>query len=278
MIRSKLSRFCICAAAALIVASCRADGISLPPFSAICEGSAEHFIYAGRNDVPTVAWFAAPPKAPKVGNTLLVKITPQTQAFLVPIGTPSDADIFVVPFSFKATETQKEFGVQVERIFRQAWDLDHQIPVGHFYARFLLSRGSRQPVAAGDTSASPTPNAQWERTLKSLRLETSNIEAERLGRKHSRTISFLKPIDGEMPVMGSILIYNKENRKVLCFVAEDWPEALVEAQIGACLAVLYGYVGPELDYNAEVTQDNIIKLQRLEDCSRAMQAEAEKLK
>ncbi len=184
----------------------------------------------------------------------------------MPIGTPTDADIFVVPFSFKATETQKEFGVQVERIFRQRVAFDYILPIGHFYAKELLR--------SGETRASPTPNAQWERTLTSLRLETSRLEAERLGRQHSRTISFLKPIEGRMPVMGSILIYNKENRKVLCFVAEDWPEALVEGQIGACLAVLYGYVGPELDHNTEVERENIIKLQSLEDCSRAISRSA----
>jgi hypothetical protein len=269
MIRSKLSRFCIGFAAAVLVSSCRADGIPLPPFSAICGGSAEHFSYAGRNDVPTVAWFGSPPKAPKVGNNLLVRITPQTQAFLLPIGTPTDADMFVVPFSFKATETQKEFGVQVERTFPQQVAFDYILPIGHFYAKELLR--------SGDTSASPTPNAQWERTLKSLRLETSRLEAERLGKEPSGSISFLKPIEGRMPVMGSILIYNKENRKVFCFVAEDWTEALVEAQIGACLAVLYGYVGPELDYDTEVAEENTIKYQILEDCSRAMQVDAEKL-
>ncbi len=279
MIRSKLARVCIGLVAALIVASCRAEGIPLPPFTTICGGTAADFGYAGRNDVPTVAWFAAPPKAPRVGNNLLVRITPQTQAFLVPIGTPSDADMFVVPFSFKATETQKEFGVQVERIFRQAWDLDHQIPVGHFYARFLLSSpGSRELISPSDMTATPTQNSSWEHLLEFLRLETSNIEAERRGWKASKTISFLKPVDGQMPLMGSILIYNKENRKVLCFVAEDWPEALVEGQIGACLAALYGYVGPELDYNTEVEQENIIKYPKLEDCSSAMQAETEKLK
>jgi hypothetical protein len=270
MVKSKLSRFCICTAAALIVASCRADSIPLPPFTTICGGSAAHFSHTGRNDVPSIAWFGAPPKAQKVGNNLLVRITPQTKTFLVPIGTPTDADIFVVPFSFKATETQKEFGVQVERTFSQRVAFDYILPIGHFYAKEL--------IRSGGTRASPMPNAQWERTLKSLRLETSNIEAERLGRKHSRTISFLKPIDGKMPVMGSILIYNKENRKVLCFVAEDWPEALVEGQIGACLAVLYGYVGPELDYDTEVEQENISKYQKLEDCSRAIQTESEKLK
>ena len=274
MFNAKLSRLFLGFAAVTLVSSCRADGVPLPPFTTICGGSSVYFRYTGQDDIPTIAWFAAPPKAPKVGNNLLVRITPQTQAFLVPIGTPTDADIFVVPFSFKATETQKEFGVQVERIFRHAWDLDHQIPVGHFYARFLLSRASWQPLAAGETSASPTPNAQWESTLKSLRLETSRLEAERLGKEPSGSISFLKPIEGKMPVMGSILIYNKENRKVLCFVAEDWPEALVEAQIGACLAVLYGYVGPDLDYNTEVERENIIKIERLEDCSRAMTSPA----
>ena len=59
------------------------------------------------------------------------------------------------------------------------------------------------------------------------------------------------------------------------FVAEDWLEANVDEQIGACLTVLYGYVGPELDYNTEVKEANIIKHQRLEDCSHAIQAEAE---
>lgn len=270
MVKPELSRLCICTAVALIVASCRADGIPLPPFSAICEGSAEHFIYAGRNDVPTVAWFAAPPRAQKVGNNLLVRITPQTKTFLVPIGTPTDADIFVVPFSFKATETQKEFGVQVERTFPQRVAFDYILPIGHFYARQLLW--------SDETSASPTPNAAWERKLASLRFETSPLEADRLGSKASKIITFLKPIEGKMPVMGSILIYNKENRKVLCFVAEDWPEALVEGQIGACLAVLYGYVGPELDYDTEVEQENILKYQKLEGCSRAIQTESEKLR
>ena len=270
MVKSKLSRFCICTAAALIVASCRADGIPLPPFTTICGGSSVYFRYTGQDDIPTVAWFAAPPKAPKVGNNLLVRITPQTQAFLLPIGTPTDADMFVVPFSFKATETQKEFGVQVERTFSQRVAFDYILPIGHFYAKEL--------IRSGGTSASPTPNAQWERKLKSLRLETSRLDPERLRKERSGAISFLKPIDGKMPVMGSILIYNKENRKVLCFVAEDWPEALVEGQIGACLAVLYGYVGPELDYDTEVEQENILKYQKLEDCSRAIQTESEKLR
>jgi hypothetical protein len=278
MIKSKLSSVGIGLVATLIVGSCRADTISLPPFATICGGTAAHFAYAGRNDVPTIAWFAAPPKAPRVGNNLLVRITPQTQAFLVPIGTPTDADILVVPFSFKATETQKEFGVQVERIFPQAWALDHQLPVGHFYARSLLSSPrSKEFNSPSDITASPTRNSSWEHLLEFLRMETSNIEAERKGWKASKTISFLKPIDGQMPLMGSILIYNKEKRKVLCFVAEDWPEALVEGQIGACLAALYGYVGPELDYNTEVEWENIIKYQKLEDCSRAIQTESEKL-
>jgi hypothetical protein len=268
MIRSKLFRFCICSAAALIVAGCRADGVPLPPFTTICGGSSVYFRYTGQDDIPTVAWFGVPPKAPKVGSNLLVKITPQTQAFLLPIGEPTDADIFVVPFSFFSTKTQKEFGVQAEKISPQSFDLDRQIPIGHFYARQLLW--------SDKTSGSPTPNAAWERTLESLRLETNRFRADRPLSKASKIITFQKPIDGKMPIMGSALIYSKEQRKILCFVAEDWPEPLVEGQIGACLAVLYGYVGPELDYDTEVAEANIIKLQKLEDCSRAMQAEAEK--
>lgn len=229
-----------------------------------------HFSYAGRNDVPTAAWFSAPPSAPKVGNNLLIRITPQTQAFLLPIVEPTDADIFVVPFSFFSTKTQKEFGVQAEKISPQPFDLDRQIPIGHFYARQLLW--------SDKTSGSPTPNAAWERTLESLRLETNRFRADRPLSKASKIITFQKPIDGKMPIMGSALIYSKEQRKVLCFVAQDWPEAFVEAQIGACLAVLYGYVGPELDYDTEVTVANIIKYQSLEECSRAMQIEAEKAK
>lgn len=270
MIRSKLSRVCIGLVAALIVASCRAEGIPLPPFTTICGGSSVYFRYTGQNDIPTVAWLGAPPKASKVGNHLLFRITPQTQAFLVPIGAPADSDILVVPFTFKATETQKEFAVQVERTFPQRVAFDYILPIGHFYARQLLW--------SDETSASPTPNAAWERKLASLRFETSPLEADRLGSKASKIITFLKPIEGKMPVMGSALIYNKGHRKVLCFVAEDWPEALVEGQIGACLAVLYGYVGPELDYDTEVERENIIKYPKLEDCSSAMQAETEKLK
>lgn len=234
---------------------CSLSKSRLPPISKICGGKTSYFSYNGPSITPRLKIIGAFENETFNGDVVPFRIDSNARQFTVAKGTLANASIYLVPFSRGYSEGVQSFAVDVAGILPSTWPHEGGFPIQHYQARQLLL------YTGGSNSFGSNPD--WEAALAVWRAEVTS--------RSLRIQTFFDPTSTPSPsTLSSVVLFNKKERKVICFVPIKAKPSEIEQQLGACVGVLYGYLGTELDYSDELHPADLGDILTLEDCDKAI--------
>jgi hypothetical protein len=245
--------------ALLAIAGCYQPKIMMPPLANICGGTSPYFAFDAQKDPPKIVSIAPLRNLSLTGADVAMSIVPNVPASYVAITSYDAANIYVVPYSIGPVKNGPDFAIDAANILQGEWALDPTPPIEHLRARQLLYSSMAKPANK--------PNPMWEQSLAVWRDRAL---------KERRNFSFFRPsMHSRLLGIASIVLLDTKDRKVICFVAVDAPKAAAEKELGACVAILYGFLGPEFDYNVDTSDDqNMLKQETLEQCAKEIRKQA----